>query len=299
MAGYYNNRFKRLDELGDLEQAIMHASHALALTPDDHPDLPRYLSILAVSYSDRVKRLGDLGDLEQAIKCQSRALYLTPDDHPDLSIRLTNLAVSHSDRFRRLGEMRDLDQAIDYQSRALGLTADDHPALLKRLANLAVFYDDRFERLGSRVGAQASVPHEDLASLTALLSVWTSLGGSVGSAVATAIWTSTMPDNLDKYLPGVPQATITKLYGSIKSARNASPEVRKGVIEAYGATTRPMFIISLGLSCICFILAFFMPNYYLGKTQNAVDGKDLAGEVVNTTAGESRRGEEKKRNESN
>ncbi|CAE7188261.1 unnamed protein product [Rhizoctonia solani] len=156
-----------------------------------------------------------------------------------------------------------------------------------------------FSVVGSRVGAQASVPHEDLASLTALLSVWTSLGGSVGSAVATAIWTSTMPDNLDKYLPGVPQATITKLYGSIKSARNASPEVRKGVIEAYGATTRPMFIISLGLSCICFILAFFMPNYYLGKTQNAVDGKDLAGEVVTTTTGESRREEEKKRNESN
>ncbi|CEL62411.1 Siderophore iron transporter 3 OS=Schizosaccharomyces pombe (strain 972 / ATCC 24843) GN=str3 PE=1 SV=1 [Rhizoctonia solani AG-1 IB] len=137
-----------------------------------------------------------------------------------------------------------------------------------------------FSVVGSRVGAQASVPHEDLASLTALLSVWTSLGGSVGSAVATAIWTAKMPSNLDKYLPDVPQATINKLYGSIKSARNASPAVRQGVIQAYGATTRPMFIISLGLSCICFILAFFMPNYYLGKTQNAVDGKDLSGEVV-------------------
>ncbi|CAE6383367.1 unnamed protein product [Rhizoctonia solani] len=144
-----------------------------------------------------------------------------------------------------------------------------------------------FSVVGSRVGAQASVPHEDLASLTALLSVWTSLGGSVGSATATAIWTSNMPSNLDKYLPDVPQATINKLYGSIKSARNASPTVRKGVIEAYGATTRPMFIIALGLSCICFILAFFMPNYYLGNTQNAVDGKDLSGEVMaNATMGE-------------
>ncbi|CUA71763.1 Siderophore iron transporter 3 [Schizosaccharomyces pombe 972h-] [Rhizoctonia solani] len=141
-----------------------------------------------------------------------------------------------------------------------------------------------FSVVGSRVGAQASVPHEDLASLTALLSVWTSLGGSVGSAIATAIWTSKMPNNLHKYLPGVSQATINKLYGSIKSARNASPEVRRGVIEAYGATTRPMIIISLGLSCICFILAFFMPNYYLGKTQNAVDGKDLAGEVITSAA---------------
>ncbi|KDN34395.1 hypothetical protein RSAG8_12512, partial [Rhizoctonia solani AG-8 WAC10335] len=156
-----------------------------------------------------------------------------------------------------------------------------------------------FSVVGSRVGAQASVPHEDLASLTALLSVWTSLGGAVGSATATAIWTSKMPSNLDKYLPGVPQTTINKLYGSIKLARNASPAIREGVIEAYGATTRPMFIISLGLSCICFILAFFMPNYYLGKTQNAVDGKDLSGEVITTaTIGEQGRREREKRNES-
>lgn len=42
---------------------------------------------------------------------------------------------------------------------------------------------------------------------------------------------SKMPNNLHKHLPGVPQATITKLYGSIKSARHASPEVRQGVIE--------------------------------------------------------------------
>ncbi|CAE6421952.1 unnamed protein product [Rhizoctonia solani] len=155
-----------------------------------------------------------------------------------------------------------------------------------------------FSVVGSRVGAQASVSHDDLASLTALLSVWTSLGGSVGNAVATAIWTANMPSNLDKYLPGVPEPTINKLYGSIKSARNAAPAVRQGVIQAYGATTRPMFIISLGLSCICFILAFFMPNYYLGKTQNAVDGKDLAGQAMsNAPTGEAGRRNREKRNE--
>lgn len=40
-----------------------------------------------------------------------------------------------------------------------------------------------------------------------------------------------MPDNLAKYLPGVPAATITKLYGSIRSARTATPEIRAGVIQ--------------------------------------------------------------------
>ncbi|QRW00157.1 major facilitator superfamily transporter [Ceratobasidium sp. AG-Ba] len=88
-----------------------------------------------------------------------------------------------------------------------------------------------FSVVGSRVGSQASVPHEDLASVIALLSLWSSLGTSVGSATATAIWTSNMPDNLAKYLPGVPAATIKKLYGSIKSARDAAPNIRAGVIQ--------------------------------------------------------------------
>ncbi|CAE6334929.1 unnamed protein product [Rhizoctonia solani] len=137
-----------------------------------------------------------------------------------------------------------------------------------------------FSVVGSRVGSQASVPHEDLASVIALLSLWSSLGSSVGSATATAIWTSDMPDNLVKYLPGVPEATIKKLYGSIRSARTAAPAIREGVIKAYSVTTRPMFIGALGLSFISLLLAFLMPNFFLGDTHNAVDGKNVAGEVT-------------------
>ncbi|KAG8707245.1 hypothetical protein FRC08_000619, partial [Ceratobasidium sp. 394] len=145
-----------------------------------------------------------------------------------------------------------------------------------------------FSVVGSRVGSQASVPHEDLASVIALLSLWSSLGTSVGSATATAIWTSNMPDNLVKYLPGVPEATIKKLYGSIKSARDAGPAIRAGVIQAYSVTTRPMFIGALGLSFISLILAFFMPNFFLGNTHNAVDGKNVAGErTADATVGTS------------
>ncbi|KAG9125995.1 hypothetical protein FRC07_005303 [Ceratobasidium sp. 392] len=145
-----------------------------------------------------------------------------------------------------------------------------------------------FSVVGSRVGSQASVPHEDLASVIALLSLWSSLGTSVGSATATAIWTSNMPDNLVKYLPGVPAATINKLYGSIKTARDAAPEIRAGVIQAYSVTTRPMFISALGLSFISLILAFFMPNFFLGDTHNAVDGKNVAGErALDATVGTS------------
>ncbi|KAG8748721.1 hypothetical protein FRC10_000112 [Ceratobasidium sp. 414] len=167
-----------------------------------------------------------------------------------------------------------------------------------------------FSVVGSRVGSQASVPHEDLASVIALLSLWSSLGTSVGSATATAIWTSNMPDNLVKYLPGVPAATIKKLYGSIKSARNAAPEIRAGVTQGKPPWNIPASVLTRVYSVqrhhspnvcrraravyvflcrqtrlltplaafISLILAFFTPNFFLGNTHNAVDGKNVAGE---------------------
>jgi len=45
-----------------------------------------------------------------------------------------------------------------------------------------------FSVVGSRVATQASVPHQDMATVIALLALWTKIGGAIGSAVATAIW---------------------------------------------------------------------------------------------------------------
>lgn len=46
-----------------------------------------------------------------------------------------------------------------------------------------------FSVVGSRVASQASVPHQDMAQVIALLSLWTSLGGSLGTSIAAAVWT--------------------------------------------------------------------------------------------------------------
>lgn len=45
-----------------------------------------------------------------------------------------------------------------------------------------------FSVVGSRVATQASVPHQDMATVIAQLALWTKIGGAIGSAVATAIW---------------------------------------------------------------------------------------------------------------
>lgn len=131
-----------------------------------------------------------------------------------------------------------------------------------------------FAAVCSQVGAQASVPHVDVAMVTAVVLLWTEIGGSVGSAVAGAIWTNTMPDKLAAHLPSLNQTELDTLFGSITSvmALPFDDPVRVGVIGAYGDTMRVMLIAATVLAVVPLLIALGMPNWYLGDNQNAVDG---------------------------
>ncbi|KAH9896440.1 drug:h+ antiporter [Cubamyces lactineus] len=137
-----------------------------------------------------------------------------------------------------------------------------------------------FASVCSQVGAQASVPHVDVAMVTAVVLLWTEIGGSVGSAVAGAIWTNTMPGKLAEHLPALNQTERDTLFGSITSVMVLpfDDPTRQGVIAAYGDTMRVMLIVATVLAVVPMLLSLGMPDWYLGDRQNAVDGVDLKGE---------------------
>ncbi|WWD20777.1 hypothetical protein CI109_105254 [Kwoniella shandongensis] len=149
-------------------------------------------------------------------------------------------------------------------------------------ASQLIFCLGSFSVVGARVGSQASVPHEDMASIISLLSLWSTLGSSVGGAIAAAIWTDMMPDQLRREIPSASAATIKKLYGSISviTAYDFHDPIRQGAIRAYSNTSGHLAICALCLSTIPLIATFFMPDFYLGKQQNAVTSKGLDGTVV-------------------
>ncbi|WVQ84554.1 hypothetical protein IAT38_006708 [Cryptococcus sp. DSM 104549] len=139
-----------------------------------------------------------------------------------------------------------------------------------------------FSVVGVRVGSQASVPHEDMASVIAIISLWSTLGSSIGGAIAAAIWTDMMPSELARQLPTLPAATITKLYGSITVITKYAYDdpVRQGCIRAYSIVNGHIAIAALCLAAVPLIATFYMPDFYLGKQQNAVTGTGLDGEKV-------------------
>ncbi|KAL2802179.1 hypothetical protein BJX63DRAFT_438118 [Aspergillus granulosus] len=135
--------------------------------------------------------------------------------------------------------------------------------------------------VGTRVASQASVPHQDLAAIIAQLSLWTKLGSSVGSAISSHMYTSTYTSNL--LAQGLSSEDAAVFYGSSTTARNTfawgSEEREKG-IRAFTNTVRPMFLAGLCLAVIPLLAGLMMPNYYLGKAQNVVDGTSNGGLVV-------------------
>ncbi|KAI0819605.1 drug:h+ antiporter [Trametes gibbosa] len=129
-----------------------------------------------------------------------------------------------------------------------------------------------FAAICSGIGAQASVPHADVAMITALVLLWTEIGAGVGGSIAGAIWSSGMPAALKAHLPGLTQEERDVLFGSITDVR-ALPmgdPVRQGVIAAYSDTMKTLLIVATVLSIVPVFLALLMPDWYLGDQQNAV-----------------------------
>lgn len=116
---------------------------------------------------------------------------------------------------------------------------------------------------------------------------------------AGAIWSNTMPSNLEKYLPWLTDEQRAELYGSIALAASypRGDPVREGVINgtsqiplpctsthqscsAYDDTMKIMVTVATVLSVVPVLLALAMPNWYLGDRQNAIDAADLTGRSV-------------------
>ncbi|GAA5833832.1 hypothetical protein JCM11251_005980 [Rhodosporidiobolus azoricus] len=137
--------------------------------------------------------------------------------------------------------------------------------------------------VGSQVSSQASVPHQDVALVIALLALWTAIGGAIGQAVSAGVWENHMPTNLRKYLPeSVNDTMVETFFGDITQikAYDYNDPIRQGAIRAYEKTVFPLWAAALGLSFIMLIAALFQTNYYLGDSQNAYDHKDTSGKEV-------------------
>src|SRR4051812_2001553 len=63
-----------------------------------------------------------------------------------------------------------------------------------------------------------------MAQIISLLSLWTTLGGAVGSAASAAMWNQKLPKYLEQQLGDIMNSTqLAEIYGSIAVARVTEP----------------------------------------------------------------------------
>lgn len=86
-----------------------------------------------------------------------------------------------------------------------------------------------------QLGIQAMAKHQEVGIATAMFLTFTSLGGSVGSAVAGAIWTGVLPERLQVYLPDLSNEERRRIYDDFEFAMSfpAGSFERDGIVAAY------------------------------------------------------------------
>ena len=86
-----------------------------------------------------------------------------------------------------------------------------------------------------QLGIQAMAKHQEVGTATAMFLTFTSLGGSVGSAIAGAIWTGLLPERLQVYLPDMSSEERRRIYDDFKFAMSfeRGSHERNGIIAAY------------------------------------------------------------------
>ncbi|KAE8210810.1 hypothetical protein CF319_g1275 [Tilletia indica] len=130
-----------------------------------------------------------------------------------------------------------------------------------------------------QVSAQISVPHQDVATVTAFVLLAAEVGGAVGSAIVGALQVEYLPSRFDFYLPNVDATVRTGLLSSAFVSTPLYPlgsEIRTGFSLAYTDFVHRLLIIGIAVSAIPIILSLLITDRKLSDSQNCVNEKEKA-----------------------
>ncbi|KAK0522957.1 hypothetical protein OC842_006312 [Tilletia horrida] len=129
-----------------------------------------------------------------------------------------------------------------------------------------------------QVSAQISVPHQDVATVTAFVLLAAEVGGATGSAIVGALQVEYLPERFDRYLPNVDAAVRTALLGNPLGAASypLGTEIRTGFALAYTDFVHRLLIISIAISALPIVLSLLITDRKLSDSQNCVNEKEKA-----------------------
>lgn len=118
---------------------------------------------------------------------------------------------------------------------------------------------------------------QHLPSALALESAIIYVASGVGSAIASAMWTSIFPAKLAMYLPADAQADLATIYGDItvQSGYPVGSPTRDGINKAYGETQKLMLIAATSFYSVTLVSTLLWKNIDTRKMSKALRGQHL------------------------
>lgn len=122
----------------------------------------------------------------------------------------------------------------------------------------------------------AAAPHAGVASMLALIGLFSSVGGAIGAAISGGIWSNTLPEALTQLLPDGSKDLASGIYASLTAAESypVGGAVRIAIDAAYGVAMRRLTIAA---ACICVLL---FPFVWIWRDFKVNELRQVKGRVV-------------------
>ncbi|MEU7893113.1 CHAT domain-containing protein [Nonomuraea sp. NPDC049152] len=141
-------RFAYSGDVRDLERAAAACRRALALTSENDPAYPEWLSDLGDILSRTFDSTEERALLDEALVLQARAVRAAPPGHPAAGRARVGRGIVLMNDFRVGGPPEHLDQAADLFGEAVALLPDGDPLAVLALSNHAEAHRQRYARDG-------------------------------------------------------------------------------------------------------------------------------------------------------
>jgi EmrB/QacA subfamily drug resistance transporter len=114
------------------------------------------------------------------------------------------------------------------------------------------------------IAVQNAVGPGEIGVATSGVTLFRSIGGSLGTAIFGAIFTNRLTENLGRYLPA--GADTSNLKGgevSLEVLKRLDPGVRAGYLQAFTHSLQPVFLLAIPVAALGFAMTWFLKDQRL------------------------------------
>jgi len=118
---------------------------------------------------------------------------------------------------------------------------------------------------------QNAVEYRNLGAATSDATFFRSIGGSFGTAVFGAIFSSQLAGHLSALASSLPPGVKLSAAESVAALRLLPPAVQAEVIHAYALSLSTVFLVAVPIAALAFVLSWLLPEVRLRTTTQATD----------------------------